>query len=58
MKNINWKTIEHNHQEKSSDWYWILGIIAIATAVLSIYFGNILFAIVILLSVQICQKDQ
>lgn len=50
MNEINWKTIEHYHEEKSSDWYWILGIITIASAILSIYFGNILFAIVILLS--------
>jgi len=50
MKDINWKTIEHHHEDKSSDWYWILGIIAITTAILAVYVGNILFAIVILLA--------
>lgn len=50
MKDINWTTIEHYHEDKSSDWFWILGIITIAIAILSIYFGNILFAIVILLA--------
>ena len=50
MKDLEWKTIEHHHEEKSSDWFWILGIISLATAILAVYFGNILFAIVILLS--------
>jgi hypothetical protein len=51
MKEINWKTIEHHHEtEKSSDWFWILGIIALGSAILSVFFGNILFAIVILLA--------
>ena len=49
MKDIKWKTMEHTHDEKSSDWFWLLGIITIAIAILSVYFGNILFAIVILL---------
>lgn len=49
MKEMTWKTIEHHHGEKSSDWYWVLGIVAMTLAVLSIYFGNILFAIVVLL---------
>lgn len=35
--------------EKTSDWYWILGIISIAGASASVIFGNILFAVVILL---------
>jgi hypothetical protein len=44
-----WDTLEHHHGERSSDWYWALGIIAVAVAVLCIIFGNILLAIFILL---------
>ena len=45
---LEWQAFEHEHIHKSSDWFWALGIIAIAGAVTSIIFGNILFAIVIL----------
>ena len=50
MREFNWKTKEHAHYEKSNDWFWLLGIITVAIAVLSVYFGNILFAVVVLLA--------
>ncbi len=46
---VYWEAPEHNHIEKSHDWYWILGIIAIAGSVASMIFSNVLFGIVILL---------
>ena len=46
---ISWEAPEHRHVEKTPDWYWILGIISIAGAVLSIIFDNALFGIVIIL---------
>ena len=49
-KKINWETVDHIKEEKSSDWFWIVGIIAVAAAVLAIFFNNILFALLILLS--------
>lgn len=49
-KKIIWEAYEHNHKERSPDWYWITGIVAVAGAILSIYFSNTLFAIIILLS--------
>lgn len=48
-RSVYWEAPEHTHIEKSSDWYWILSIVAIAGAVASIIFGNVLFAMVILL---------
>ncbi|MFQ5661924.1 MAG: hypothetical protein ACE5F2_01590 [Candidatus Paceibacteria bacterium] len=45
---LQWQALEHEHIHKSSDWFWALGIIAIAGAVTAIIFNNILFAIVIL----------
>lgn len=47
---ITWEAPEHHHIEKSTDWYWILGIVAIAGSIVSIILGNILFGILILLA--------
>ena len=47
---IYWEAPEHRHIEKTSDWFWILGIIAISASVASIIFQNVLFAVVILLA--------
>jgi hypothetical protein len=47
---ISWEAFEHPHIEKKSDWYWALGIVALVGAGVSIFFGNILFALVIALS--------
>src|SRR5687768_5859029 len=45
---IEWDSHEHAYSEKSSDWFWAVGIIAISAAVTAIIFNNILFAVVIL----------
>ncbi len=47
---VYWEAPEHNHIEKTSDWFWILGIIALAGSIASIMLGNVLFGIVILLA--------
>ena len=44
-----WEAHEYTFQEKSSDWYWAVGIVAISIAVISIIFGNVLLALLILL---------
>lgn len=44
-----WETHEFIYQEKTNDWYWIVGIIAVSISIVSIIFGNILFALFILL---------
>lgn len=49
-KTLSWETAEYIHTEKSSDWFWALGIIAFSIAVAAVLFGNILFAILILVS--------
>jgi hypothetical protein len=48
-KKISWEALEHIETEKSNDWFWIAGIIAIGSAVLAIYFNNLLFALLILI---------
>lgn len=49
-RSVYWEAPEHHHIEKSSDWYWILSILAIAGSVASIIFGNVLFGVVIILA--------
>lgn len=44
-----WEAPEHRHIEKTSDWYWAVGIIAITASVVSIIFNDVLFGVVILL---------
>jgi hypothetical protein len=45
---LRWSAYEHEHIERGGDWYWALGIAAIAIAVVSILFHNILFGVVII----------
>jgi hypothetical protein len=46
---LSWQVASHNMRERSNDWFWGLGAIAIAGAVVSIVFGNALLAIIIVL---------
>ncbi len=47
---IQWQSPEHHFDRKSLDWYWGLGILAIAGATLAFYFNNFLFGIFIILA--------
>jgi len=47
---IAWHAPTHEYTHRSADWYWALGVLAIAGVVLSIFLGNLLFALVIALS--------
>ena len=46
----HWQSHEHRRPEKQRDWFWILGIIAVAGAVLAFYFDNTIFGIFILIA--------
>lgn len=46
---LEWKTEEFEYIEKSTDWFWAVGIITAAFAFGAILLENILFAIVIVL---------
>ena len=50
QRHISWHTIEYLHTEKTSDWYWIVGIISVSIALISIIVNNIIFAIFILVA--------
>ncbi len=45
---IEWEALEHHHEEKSSDWFWAVSIVAIAIAVTAIFLHNLLFGILVL----------
>ena len=47
---IYWSGYEHQHEKRSSDWFWALGVIAASAALTSILFGNVLFAILIVIA--------
>ena len=37
---FEWEGREYDHNPKSTDWYWALGIIAVAAAVAAIRLGS------------------
>src|SRR5688572_19736811 len=45
---LRWEGFEYHYQEKSSDWFWAVGIISLSIAVVAILVKNILFAILII----------
>ena len=45
---ISWQAPEHLHTEKSSDWYWAVGIITLALVAVCFIFGQIIFGIFII----------
>ena len=47
---IRWRAYEHEHVERTSDWYWALGIFAACSALISILFGNFFFGLLILVA--------
>lgn len=44
---LEWEGREHSYNPKSADWYWAVGIIALASIIAAILFGNYLLAIVV-----------
>ena len=47
---IKWQAFEYDYQVKSTDWFWIVWILAIGIAVTAYLFNNLLFGIFILIS--------
>ncbi len=45
---IEWDAHSYEHKERSSDWFWAVGIVVISLAVASIILGNIIFGILII----------
>lgn len=47
---IAWLVQTHEHQERTNDWYWALGLGAFAAMGISIFFGNWMLAIIVVLA--------
>lgn len=45
---FEWEGHEYVFEEKSADWYWALGIIAIALFVVCVLFNNVILGLVVL----------
>lgn len=50
---FEWSHTESSDKKRSTDWYWALGIIAIAGSIAAFLFSNHLFGVFILLSVTV-----
>ena len=46
-----WKAPQYEHRKKTSDWYWVLGILTLAGITLSLLAKNFLLAFLIAISV-------
>lgn len=49
LQDILWTVVTHEHKEHTPDWYWALGLLTVVGAGLSIWFGNILLAIILVI---------
>ena len=47
---ISWQAPEYIYKEKTADWYWIVSIITLSIAIISIILNNLIFAILIIVS--------
>src|SRR5438034_10739881 len=45
---IEWEAHQYEYKERSSDWFWAVGIVAVSIAVTSVIFHNIIFGILVL----------
>ena len=50
MGNISWIRHEYERKDRTNDWFWLVGLIAISGIIISIVNENIMFAIFILIA--------
>jgi hypothetical protein len=48
-KKLEWQALDHIREKKDSDWFWIIGIVAVAIAILAVFFNNVLLALLVLI---------
>ena len=46
---FSWDTVEYEHREKSTDWYWALGILTVVGSAIAFLTKNLLFGFLILM---------
>jgi hypothetical protein len=47
---LEWEGREYDHNPKSADWYWSLGIVAVACTIAAALFGNYLLAALVIIA--------
>lgn len=47
---LRWSTYEHEHIERGADWFWALGIAAVAIALTAIILHDFLFGVLVLVA--------
>jgi hypothetical protein len=47
---ISWQAPSHFYVEKKPDWYWVVGIITLALAAVSIIFGQVITGIFVIVA--------
>lgn len=47
---FEWHGVEYEHNPKSADWYWAIGIVATALGIAVLLFGNYLLALVVVVA--------
>ena len=50
---LRWTTHEHEHIERTSDWYWALGIVTISVVIISVLLHDVLFGIIMIIAAYI-----
>ena len=50
LETLEWEAPEYNHKKRTPDFLWTIGLIALAIAIASIWFGNLVFAIFVLVA--------
>lgn len=50
MEKLAWSHLEYEEKERSTDWFWALGIIVIVGSLTSIVYSNYFFAALLVLS--------
>ena len=47
---LNWSALEYEEKDKSTDWFWALGIIVVTSSIAAIIFSDYFFAALLILS--------
>ncbi len=50
MDKLEWSALEYEEKDRSTDWFWALGIIVITSSIASIIYGNYFFAALLVIS--------
>jgi hypothetical protein len=48
-RGIVWEAYEHHHHDRGSEWFWILGILTVASTIAAVLLGNALLGMILAL---------